>query len=333
MDKFDEDKSDSDIENAPSIHYKQYVSVNEKENSDDEQRLSTSSSITNLQDDDNPDLLKFNYYSAVTLIVSSTLSLLISYSYNDYLFYFLYYHEKIKILSLLSQFLSNFSIIGFNLFFIYILEKKKSSLVKKTIINLLKNSFYILNFSLSLLFLIRAFLSDFIYLIISFIIICICLIIVSRFYRPIKIKRELDIYTLISISIYFSVLTVILSFLFMNNLTELFLLYYNKSSFNNSQIKLNIINGIEFGMSFILLVYYKDIVIMITNIFLVFIPQLIRQLEVENKNYWDLLLLIIICLIVTIWMLKKEGRKLFNISSKKSEKEMIKLKEVDTTTL
>jgi hypothetical protein len=32
-------------------------------------------------------------------------------------------------------------------------------------------------------------------------------------------------------------------------------------------------------------------------------------------------------------MLKKEGRKLFNISSKKSEKEMIKLKEVDTTTL
>ena len=248
MDKFDEDKSDSDIENAPSIHYKQYVSVNEKENSDDEQRLSTSSSITNLQDDDNPDLLKFNYYSAVTLIVSSTLSLLISYSYNDYLFYFLYYHEKIKILSLLSQFLSNFSIIGFNLFFIYILEKKKSSLVKKTIINLLKNSFYILNFSLSLLFLIRAFLSDFIYLIISFIIICICLIIVSRFYRPIKIKRELDIYTLISISIYFSVLTVILSFLFMNNLTELFLLYYNKSSFNNSQIKLNIINGIEFGM-------------------------------------------------------------------------------------
>jgi hypothetical protein len=333
MDKFDEDKSDSDIENAPSIHYKQYVSVNEKENSDDEQRLSTSSSITNLQDDDNPDLLKFNYYSAVTLIVSSTLSLLISYSYNDYLFYFLYYHEKIKILSLLSQFLSNFSIIGFNLFFIYILEKKKSSLVKKTIINLLKNSFYILNFSLSLLFLIRAFLSDFIYLIISFIIICICLIIVSRFYRPIKIKRELDIYTLISISIYFSVLTVILSFLFMNNLTELFLLYYNKSSFNNSQIKLNIINGIEFGMSFILLVYYKDIIIMITNIFLVFIPQLIRQLEVENKNYWDLLLLIIICLIVTIWMLKKEGRKLFNISSKKSEKEMIKLKEVDTTTL
>ena len=302
MDKFDEDKSDSDIENAPSIHYKQYVSVNEKENSDDEQRLSTSSSITNLQDDDNPDLLKFNYYSAVTLIVSSTLSLLISYSYNDYLFYFLYYHEKIKILSLLSQFLSNFSIIGFNLFFIYILEKKKSSLVKKTIINLLKNSFYILNFSLSLLFLIRAFLSDFIYLIISFIIICICLIIVSRFYRPIKIKRELDIYTLISISIYFSVLTVILSFLFMNNLTELFLLYYNKSSFNNSQIKLNIINGIEFGMSFILLVYYKDIIIMITNIFLVFIPQLIRQLEVENKNYWDLLLLIIICLIVTIWM-------------------------------
>ena len=333
MDKFDEDKSDSDIENAPSIHYKQYVSVNEKENSDDEQRLSTSSSITNLQDDDNPDLLKFNYYSAVTLIVSSTLSLLISYSYNDYLFYFLYYHEKIKILSLLSQFLSNFSIIGFNLFFIYILEKKKSSLVKKTIINLLKNSFYILNFSLSLLFLIRAFLSDFIYLIISFIIICICLIIVSRFYRPIKIKRELDIYTLISISIYFSVLTVILSFLFMNNLTELFLLYYNKSSFNNSQIKLNIINGIEFGMSFILLVYYKDIIIMITNIFLVFIPQLIRQLEVENKNYWDLLLLIIICLIVTIWMLKKEGRKLFNISSKKSEKEMIRLKEVDTTTL
>ena len=333
MDKFDEDKSDSDIENAPSIHYKQYVSVNEKENSDDEQRLSTSSSITNLQDDDNPDLLKFNYYSAVTLIVSSTLSLLISYSCNDYLFYFLYYHEKIKILSLLSQFLSNFSIIGFNLFFIYILEKKKSSLVKKTIINLLKNSFYILNFSLSLLFLIRAFLSDFIYLIISFIIICICLIIVSRFYRPIKIKRELDIYTLISISIYFSVLTVILSFLFMNNLTELFLLYYNKSSFNNSQIKLNIINGIEFGMSFILLVYYKDIIIMITNIFLVFIPQLIRQLEVENKNYWDLLLLIIICLIVTIWMLKKEGRKLFNISSKKSEKEMIKLKEVDTTTL
>ena len=333
MDKFDEDKSDSDIENAPSIHYKQYVSVNEKENSDDEQRLSTSSSITNLQDDDNPDLLKFNYYSAVTLIVSSTLSLLISYSYNDYLFYFLYYHEKIKILSLLSQFLSNFSIIGFNLFFIYILEKKKSSLVKKTIINLLKNSFYILNFSLSLLFLIRAFLSDFIYLIISFIIICICLIIVSRFYRPIKIKRELDIYTLISISIYFSVLTVILSFLFMNNLTELFLLYYNKSSFNNSQIKLNIINGIEFGMSFILLVYYKDIIIMITNIFLVFIPQLIRQLEVENKNYWDLLLLIIICLIVTIWMLKKEGRKLFNISSKKSDKEMIKLKEVDTTTL
>ena len=333
MDKFDEDKSDSDIENAPSIHYKQYVSVDEKENSDDEQRLSTSSSITNLQDDDNPDLLKFNYYSAVTLIVSSTLSLLISYSYNDYLFYFLYYHEKIKILSLLSQFLSNFSIIGFNLFFIYILEKKKSSLVKKTIINLLKNSFYILNFSLSLLFLIRAFLSDFIYLIISFIIICICLIIVSRFYRPIKIKRELDIYTLISISIYFSVLTVILSFLFMNNLTELFLLYYNKSSFNNSQIKLNIINGIEFGMSFILLVYYKDIIIMITNIFLVFIPQLIRQLEVENKNYWDLLLLIIICLIVTIWMLKKEGRKLFNISSKKSEKEMIKLKEVDTTTL
>ena len=333
MDKFDEDKSDSDIENAPSIHYKQYVSVNEKENSDDEQRLSTSSSITNLQDDDNPDLLKFNYYSAVTLIVSSTLSLLISYSYNDYLFYFLYYHEKIKILSLLSQFLSNFSIIGFNLFFIYILEKKKSSLVKKTIINLLKNSFYILNFSLSLLFLIRAFLSDFIYLIISFIIICICLIIVSRFYRPIKIKRELDIYTLISISIYFSVLTVRLSFLFMNNLTELFLLYYNKSSFNNSQIKLNIINGIEFGMSFILLVYYKDIIIMITNIFLVFIPQLIRQLEVENKNYWDLLLLIIICLIVTIWMLKKEGRKLFNISSKKSEKEMIKLKEVDTTTL
>ena len=229
MDKFDEDKSDSDIENAPSIHYKQYVSVNEKENNDDEQRLSTSSSITNLQDDDNPDLLKFNYYSAVTLIVSSTLSLLISYSYNDYLFYFLYYHEKIKILSLLSQFLSNFSIIGFNLFFIYILEKKKSSLVKKTIINLLKNSFYILNFNLSLLFLIRAFLSDFIYLIISFIIICICLIIVSRFYRPIKIKRELDIYTLISISIYFSVLTVILSFLFMNNLTELFLLYYNKS--------------------------------------------------------------------------------------------------------
>ena len=333
MDKFDEDKSDSDIENAPSIHYKQYVSANEKENSDDEQRLSTSSSITNLQDDDNPDLLKFNYYSAVTLIVSSTLSLLISYSYNDYLFYFLYYHEKIKSLSLLSQFLSNFSIIGFNLFFIYILEKKKSSLVKKTIINLLKNSFYILNFSLSLLFLIRAFLSDFIYLIISFIIICICLIIVSRFYRPIKIKRELDIYTLISISIYFSVLTVILSFLFMNNLTELFLLYYNKSSFNNSQIKLNIINGIEFGMSFILLVYYKDIIIMITNIFLVFIPQLIRQLEVENKNYWDLLLLIIICLIVTIWMLKKEGRKLFNISSKKSEKEMIKLKEVDTTTL
>ena len=333
MDKFDEDKSDSDIENAPSIHYKQYVSVNEKENSDDEQRLSTSSSITNLQDDDNPDLLKFNYYSAVTLIVSSTLSLLISYSYNDYLFYFLYYHEKIKILSLLSQFLSNFSIIGFNLFFIYILEKKKSSLVKKTIINLLKNSFYILNFSLSLLFLIRAFLSDFIYLIISFIIICICLIIVSRFYRPIKIKRELDIYTLISISIYFSVLTVILSFLFMNNLTELFLLYYNKSSFNNSQIKLNIINGIEFGMSFILLVYYKDIIIMITNIFLVFIPQLIRQLEVENKNYWDLLLLIIICLIVTIWMLKKEGRKLFNISSKKSDKEMIKLKEVDTTNL
>ena len=333
MDKFDEDKSDSDIENAPSIHYKQYVSVNEKENSDDEQRLSTSSSITNLQDDDNPDLLKFNYYSAVTLIVSSTLSLLISYSCNDYLFYFLYYHEKIKILSLLSQFLSNFSIIGFNLFFIYILEKKKSSLVKKTIINLLKNSFYILNFSLSLLFLIRAFLSDFIYLIISFIIICICLIIVSRFYRPIKIKRELDIYTLISISIYFSVLTVILSFLFMNNLTELFLLYYNKSSFNNSQIKLNIINGIEFGMSFILLVYYKDIIIMITNIFLVFIPQLIRQLEVENKNYWDLLLLIIICLIVTIWMLKKEGRKLFNISSKKSEKEMIKLKEVDTTNL
>ena len=72
---------------------------------------------------------------------------------------------------------------------------------------------------------------------------------------------------------------------------------------------------------------------MITNIFLVFIPQLIRQLEVENKNYWDLLLLIIICLIVTIWMLKKEGSKLFNISSKKSEKEMIKLKEVDTTNL
>ena len=333
MDKFDEDKSDSDIENAPSIHYKQYVSVNEKENSDDEQRLSTSSSITNLQDDDNPDLLKFNYYSAVTLIVSSTLSLLISYSYNDYLFYFLYYHEKIKILSLLSQFLSNFSIIGFNLFFIYILEKKKSSLVKKTIINLLKNSFYILNFSLSLLFLIRAFLSDFIYLIISFIIICICLIIVSRFYRPIKIKRELDIYTLISISIYFSVLTVILSFLFMNNLTELFLLYYNKSSFNNSQIKLNIINAIEFGMSFILLVYYKDIIIMVTNIFLVFLPQLIRQLELIKKNYWDLLLIIIICLVVSIWMWKKEGSKLFNLSSKQAEKDLIKLKDVDTTTL
>ena len=124
MDKFDEDKSDSDTENPPSNHYKQYVSVNEKENSDDEQRLSTSSSITNLQDDDDPNLLKFNYYSAVTLIVSSILSLLISYTYNYYLFYFLYYHEKIQILSLLTQFLSNFSIIGFNLFFIYTLEKK-----------------------------------------------------------------------------------------------------------------------------------------------------------------------------------------------------------------
>ena len=121
MDKFDEDKSDSDIENAPSIHYKQYVSVNEKENSDDEQRISTSSSITNLQDDDDPNLLKINYYSSVTLVVSSILSLLISYTYNYYLFYFLYYNEKIQILSLFTQFLSNYSIIGFNLFLIYTL--------------------------------------------------------------------------------------------------------------------------------------------------------------------------------------------------------------------
>ena len=333
MDKYDEDKSDSDTENPPSNHYKQYVSAGEKENSEEEQRISTSSSITNLQDDDDPNLLKINYYSSVTLVVSSILSLLISYTYNYYLFYFLYYNEKIQILSLFTQFLSNYSIIGFNLFLIYTLEKKKSSFVKKTLINLLKYSFSIINFGISLFFLIRIFLSDFLYLIISIFIICLCLIIVSRFYRPIKLKRELDIYTVISVSIYFSVLTVILSFLFMNNLTELLLLYYNKSSFNNSQIKLNIINAIEFGMSFILLVYYKDIIIMVTNIFLVFLPQLIRQFEFVNKNYWDLLLIIIICLIVSIWMWKKEGNKLFNISSKKSEKDLIKLKDVDTTTI
>ena len=333
MDKYDDDKSDSDIENIPSNHYKQYVSMNEKENSEEEQRISTSSSITNLQDDDNPNLLKINYYSSVTLIVCSILSLLISYTYNDYLFYFLYYHEKIQILSLFTQFITNFAIIGFNLFIIYSTKKKKSSLVKKIISNLLKNSFSIINFGISILFLIRFFLSEFLYLIISIVIICICLILISRFYRPIKLKRELDIYTVISVSIYFSVLTVILSFLFMNNLTELLLLYYNKSSFNNSQIKLNIINAIEFGMSFILLVYYKDIIIMVTNIFLVFLPQLIRQLELIKKNYWDLLLIIIICLVVSIWMWKKEGSKLFNLSSKQAEKDLIKLKDVDTTTL
>ena len=86
-------------------------------------------------------------------------------------------------------------------------------------------------------------------------------------------------------------------------------------------------------MSFILLVYYKDIVIILTNIILFLTPQIIREFESLEKKYWDLLVIVIIGLIISYWMWKKEGLKLFNLKNKKEEKEMIKLKDVDTTTL
>ena len=333
MDKFDEDKSDSEMEHAPSNDYKQYVNLNEKKESDDEQRLSTSSSITNLQDDKDPHLILLTYYSSVTLIITSFLSLFISFYSNDYLLFFLYYKGKIGTLCLYSLFMINDTLIAFSLYLIFILKTNKSSLTLKAISNIFKSSFPIINFGISILFLIRFFLTEFLYLLVSVIIISICLFLVSKSYRPIKIKRELDIYTCISISIYLSVLVVLLSFLFLNNFIELILLYYNKSSFKNSQIKLNVINSIEFGMSFILLVYYKDIIIILTNIILFLTPQIVREFESLEKKYWDLLVIVIIGLIISYWMWRKEGLKLFNLKNKKEEKEMIKLKDVDTTTL
>ena len=86
-------------------------------------------------------------------------------------------------------------------------------------------------------------------------------------------------------------------------------------------------------MSFILLVYYKDIIIILTNIILFLTPQIVREFESLEKKYWDLLVIVIIGLIISYWMWRKEGLKLFNLKNKKEEKEMIKLKDVDTTTL
>ena len=308
-----------------------------EENLDDE--ISNGSSISHFNDEKNPFLINITLYSSIILILNSSISIYLSFSKKKYFLFNNNYNnsninKKNNLIALILQCLSNIFVILLNFYLIFSIKEKKSQRLLNIISKEMKYNIFLINLSLSLMYIIKIlkentkfyYLSNSLSLFLCFVL--------TKSYKKIKTKKNLDFYTLISISMFFSLIYVLSLNTFLNYVTDFFifkiLIKKNENVLNSKIIFNKIINYLLFSISIVYAFFYFDILFLFSCIFFIFTPELI--INFNNMNCCDLYCLIFIGYFIIIFLIIKHKKNILEKDNSQNEKFLFTLNEMEFIT-
>lgn len=296
-------------------------------------RLSNSSSISNLNEKKNPLLIYSVVGSSGFLLISAFLSVILSLVKPiSPLFFFKYNEIGVMVyLSIVLICISNlFICVNNGLFCRFILlshNEKIISIVQST----LKYFFPSINLILGVCYILGSFRDEeSIAIPINLIILSLgCMVLLYFIYPNIKRKRQLDVTSLITVSIYLSVLASLLSYSFLSNSSDLII--YNREG--GRRVRRTVIDVFQLLMGIVLMSYYHDIIFMLCTILFIYTPELIMSTGNKERNVIDLIVLIALGFSIIFWKLYKAGLAVFGLQKDEGDTNLIKMRTVSKTSI
>ena len=299
---------------------------NNNNNQIEEDEISNGSSISHFNDEKNPFLINITLYSSIILILNSSISIYLSFSNKKY---FLFdnnnynksiINKKNNFIALILQCLSNLFVIFLNIYLIFSIKERKSQRLLNIISKEMKFNIFLINLSLSLMYIIKILKENLYFYFLSNSLSLLLCFVLNKSYKKIKSKKHLDFYTLISLSMFISLIYILSLNTFFNYVTDFFIFKFsikkNENIFNSKIIFNKIINYLLFSISIVYAYFYFDVLFLFACVFFIFTPELI--VNINNMNCCDLYCLIFIGYLIIIWLIIKHKK---NILEKENQNE------------
>ena len=296
-------------------------------------RLSNSSSISNLNEKKNPLLIYSVVGSSGFLLLSSFLSVILSLvKAISPLFFFKHNEAGVMVyLSIVLICISNILIcVNNGLFCKFILvshNEKIISIVQST----LKYFFPSINLILGVCYILGCFRNEeSIAIPINLIILSLgCIVLLYFIYPKVKRKRQLDVSSLITVSIYLSALAALFSYSFLSNSSDL-IIYKREAA---RRVRRTVIDVFQLLIGIVLMSYFHDIIFMLCTILFIYTPELIMSTGNKDRNVIDLIVLIALGFSIIFFFFFNAGLAVFGLQKDETDTNLIKMRTVSKASI
>ena len=297
-------------------------------------RISTSSSISNLNEKKNPLLTRYVLVTSMSVAIASLISCIYSVISKHYLLFdFKIQDEGILVtLSFIMISILNLLICLCSLLYCKgIFFNQDEKLINITITTL-KFYFPSVNLLLSIMYLLGIFMntSSSLFLVLLSILSFSACCLLYFFYQRVKRKRLLDLYSLITVSVYISIITVVISYTFLYNSSELIISGVEDYEYAR-RLRRTLINVFQILIGIVLMSYHHDIIFMFGTVLLIYTPELIMSVGRANRSILDLIILIALGYGIIFWKIYKAGKAVFGLQKDDDDSNLIKMRTVSKT--